>query len=74
MGAQPRAGRSLRAPPPGGQQHAQLSARKGVAAADLDAAREQYAGEEKDVERLEHLSLTRVLAALHGSREDALAR
>jgi chromosome segregation ATPase len=37
-------------------------------------ARQQYAGEEKDVERLEHLSLTRVLAALHGSRGDALAR
>ncbi len=28
----------------------------------------------EDVERLEHLSLTRVLASLHGSREDALAR
>jgi hypothetical protein len=51
-----------------------LSTREQAAAADLDAAREQYAGEEKDVERLEHLSLTRVLAALHGSREDALAR
>lgn len=56
------------------QQHAQLSARERAAAADLDAARQQCAGEEKDVERLEHLSLTRVLAALHGSREDALAR
>jgi hypothetical protein len=57
-----------------GQQHAQLSTREKAAAADLDAARQDYAGEEKDVERLEHLSLTRVLAALHGSREDALAR
>jgi hypothetical protein len=57
-----------------GQQHAQLRARERAAAADLDAARQQCAGEEKDVERLEHLSLTRVLAALHGSREDALAR
>jgi hypothetical protein len=56
------------------QQHAQLSARERAAAADLDAARQQCAGEEKDVERLEHLSLTRVLTALHGSREDALAR
>src|ERR1035441_10455365 len=46
-----------------GQEHAQLSAREGAAAADLDAAQQQYAGEEKDVERLEHLSLTRVLAA-----------
>ena len=57
-----------------GQQLAHLRAREQAAAADLDAARLQYAGEEKDVERLEHLSLTRVLAALHGSREDALAR
>jgi hypothetical protein len=57
-----------------GQLHALLSAREQAAAADLDEARQQDAGEEKDVERLEHLSLTRVLAALHGSREDALAR
>ena len=57
-----------------GQLHALLSTREQAGAADLDAARQQYAGEEKDVERLEHLSLTRVLAALHGSREDALAR
>jgi chromosome segregation ATPase len=56
------------------QQHAQLSTRERTAAGDLDKARLEYAGEEKDVERLEHLSLTRVLAALHGSREDALAR
>jgi hypothetical protein len=57
-----------------GQLRTLLSTREQAAAADLDAAREQYAGEEKDVERLEHLSLTRVLAALHGSREDTLAR
>lgn len=57
-----------------GQQHAELQAREQAAAADLDAARLEYAGEEKDLARLEHLSLTRVLAALHGSRDDALAR
>jgi hypothetical protein len=57
-----------------GQQHTELSAREQGAAADLNAARQQRAGEEKDVDRLEHLSLTRLLAALHGSREDALAR
>jgi hypothetical protein len=57
-----------------GQQHARLKAHERAAAADLDAAQQQYAGEEKDVERLEHLSLTRVLAALRGAREDALAR
>jgi hypothetical protein len=57
-----------------GQQHAQLSAREQAATAELDAARQALAGEEKGVERLEHLSLTRVLAALHGSRQDSLAR
>jgi hypothetical protein len=56
------------------QQHDQQCTRDRAAAADLDAARQEYAGEEKDVERLEHLSLTRVLASLHGSRDDALAR
>jgi chromosome segregation ATPase len=56
------------------QQHAQLRARERDAVAELDAAQAQYAGEEKDVARLEHLSLTRVLAALHGAREDSLAR
>jgi hypothetical protein len=56
------------------QQHGQLSAREETAAAELEAARKEYAGAEKDVARLEHLSLARVLAALHGSREDALAR
>jgi hypothetical protein len=56
------------------QQHAQLSESEQAAAADLDTARQQCADDEKDVERLEHVSLTRVLAALHGSREDKLAR
>ena len=57
-----------------GRQLVHLCARERAAAADLDTAREQYAGEEKDVERLERLSLTRVLAVLHGSRQDVLAR
>jgi hypothetical protein len=57
-----------------GQQHAELQAREQAAAADLNAARQEYAGEAKDLARLEHLSLTRVLAELHGSRNDALAR
>ena len=56
------------------QQNGQQFAREQAAAADLTAARQEYAGEQKDVERLEHLSLTRVLASLHGSRDDALAR
>lgn len=57
-----------------GQLQELLSERERAAAADLDAAQQEYAGEEKDVEKLEHVSLTRVLTALHGSREDALAR
>lgn len=57
-----------------GRQQAQLRARERDAAQDLDAAKQHCAGEEKDVERLEHLSLTRILVALHGSRDDALAR
>ncbi len=56
------------------RQHRQLSVREQTAAAKLAAARKECAGEERDVERLEHLSLARVLAALHGAREDALAR
>jgi uncharacterized protein with GYD domain len=56
------------------RQRVHLCARERAAAVDLDVAREQYAGEEKDVERLERLSLTRVLAVLHGSRQDVLAR
>jgi hypothetical protein len=56
------------------QQHDLLSTREQAAAADLDTARQQHVGEEKAVEKLEHLSLTRVLTALHGSREDTLAR
>jgi hypothetical protein len=56
------------------RQRVHLCARERAAAVDLDTAREQYAGEEKDVERLERLSLTRVLAVLHGSRQDVLAR
>jgi hypothetical protein len=51
------------------QQHDQQRAREKAAAADLDAATQEYASEENDVERLEHLSLTRVLASLHGSLE-----
>jgi len=57
-----------------GQHQAQLRGREQAAVQDLDAAKQHYAGEEKDVERLEHLSLARILAALHGSRDDALAR
>ena len=41
---------------------------------ELAALREQYAVEQRDVDRLDGLSLTRVLVALRGAREDTLAR
>lgn len=41
---------------------------------ELRALEAQYQIEQKDVDRLEHLSLTRVLIALKGSRDEALAR
>jgi len=56
------------------QQHRRLGAREQIAAAEAAAARKEYTEAERDVEQLEHLSLARVLAALHGAREDALAR
>ncbi|MDG4825607.1 hypothetical protein O7635_27485 [Asanoa sp. WMMD1127] len=40
----------------------------------LASLRAEHAAEQGDVDRLEGLSLTRVLAALRGSREDALGR
>src|ERR1700759_3618630 len=53
---------------------AELSALHAEADADVAALRKQYDAEQKDVDRLEGVSLTRVLAALRGGREDALAR
>ena len=57
-----------------GQRCADLQVRTKSAQADVTTARGRYAGELHDVERLEHMSLTRVLASLHGSRDDTLAR
>ncbi len=57
-----------------GQRCADLQGRVQSAQAEVTTARAQYAGEEHEVDRLEHLSLTRVLASLHGSRDDELAR
>jgi hypothetical protein len=57
-----------------GKRCSDLRDRRDKVAAELDAAREQCAGEDKNVERLEGISLTRVLASLRGSRDDALAR
>ena len=57
-----------------GRRCADLQVRLQSAQAEVAAARAQYAGELHEVERLEHMSLTRVLASLHGSRDDSLAR
>jgi hypothetical protein len=57
-----------------GQRCADLQVRLRSAQAGVTAARASCAGELHDVERLEHMSLTRVLASLHGSRDDNLAR
>jgi hypothetical protein len=51
-----------------------LAEREQEIAAELRSLRSQYAGESRDVDRLEHMSLSRVLASLHGSRLEALER
>jgi len=42
--------------------------------AELAALQDKYTAEQKDVERLEGMSLSRVLASLGGSRDDRLSR
>ncbi len=51
-----------------------LQARQDHLGSELDALQSQYQLEQKDVDRLEHLSLSRVLVTLRGSHEEALAR
>ncbi|MEV0156093.1 hypothetical protein AB0H57_20515 [Micromonospora sp. NPDC050686] len=53
---------------------ADLRRRMDQLTAQLAALRARHAREQEDVERLEGLSLTRVLASLRGARDDALAR
>jgi hypothetical protein len=59
-----------------GSRMALLRRRQGELMAELDQLREQHALEQRDVEKLESLSLTRVVAGLRGAgrREDRLAR
>lgn len=56
------------------QRHADLRARQGELETELAALREQASAERTDLERLEGMSLARVLAALAGAREERLAR
>jgi hypothetical protein len=55
-------------------QVAELGRRRDALAAEVGTRRTALAAEQRDVERLESLSLTRVLASLNGSRDDRLAR
>ncbi|MCU7729331.1 hypothetical protein ODJ79_36920 [Actinoplanes sp. KI2] len=59
-----------------GSRVAVLRGRQGELAAELDQLRGQHALEQRDVEKLESLSLTRIVAGLRGAgrREDRLAR
>jgi hypothetical protein len=52
----------------------ELSARCAQTEADIAALRSAHAIEERDVRRLDGLSLTRILLSLRGAREDRLAR
>ncbi len=52
----------------------ELHARDSGVSAEVATAQAECADEDKDVTRLEGVSLTHVLAALRGSRDDALAR
>ncbi|GHJ53789.1 hypothetical protein Nm8I071_30960 [Nonomuraea sp. TT08I-71] len=57
-----------------GQRLRELSVRIATARAAVAALRERLDAEQADVERLEGLTLSRVLAAVRGDRDDALAR
>ncbi|MGN6793630.1 MAG: hypothetical protein ACTHJW_14690 [Streptosporangiaceae bacterium] len=57
-----------------GQRQAELLARQGDLEAELAGLRDKASAERKDVERLEGMSLGRVLASLAGSRDERLAR
>jgi hypothetical protein len=51
-----------------------LRARQSELETELASLQERYASEQQDVERLESMSLTRVLASLAGARDERLAR
>jgi hypothetical protein len=57
-----------------GHRCSDLAGREAQIAAELRSLRSQYDAEARDVERLEHMSLSRVFASLKGSRLDALER
>jgi DNA repair exonuclease SbcCD ATPase subunit len=57
-----------------GQRRADLTSRAKELKTELARRRVEHAGEQADVDKLEGMSLTRVVAALSGSRNDRLAR
>jgi hypothetical protein len=57
-----------------GQRCADLHARQTETAAEVAACRDRLADEQRDIDRLDGMSLSRVLSALHHSRDDDLAR
>jgi hypothetical protein len=57
-----------------GQRCSDLSGREDEIRAELEKLRSRYTEQTRDVERLEHMSLTRVLASLKGARQEALSR
>jgi hypothetical protein len=56
------------------QRGALMRRRMDELSAQLDSLRAEHAAEHEDVERLEGVSLTRVLTSLRGARDDRLAR
>jgi len=56
------------------QRSADLQARQDHLGSELAALQAQSQQEQKDVDRLEHLSLSRVFASMKGSREEALTQ
>jgi hypothetical protein len=56
------------------QRCSDLQSRQDQLSTELAGLRAQYLAEQTDVDRLEHMSLTRVLVALKGSREQTLSR
>ncbi|MDA8323858.1 MAG: hypothetical protein M0030_29170 [Actinomycetota bacterium] len=68
------AAQAVRALEVGQQRHADLIGREDRVSAEVRSLRGQYALEEEDVSRLEHLSFARVVASLKGSRASDLER
>lgn len=56
------------------QRQLDLRARADIARGQLETLQASLRSEEADVEQLEHMSLTRILASLRGNRDDAISR